>query len=490
MTTHAPAEAFASALGALLFSASAQHTTPPSLVVAYSGGRDSTVLLHLAFAFAQKHQLGLRAIHVNHQLQAAAEAFVLHCQRECAALAIPLEVVTLSVTRTDKGLEADAREARYAAFADRLREREILLLGQHADDQLETLLLQLLRGAGPHGLAGMPAAGAFAAGQLCRPLLAVRRDALAALASQRGWRWIDDPSNDDHALARNRLRSELMPVLLRQRDGAAEVLLRAVHWQAETVGLLAELAALDRAAAQTAGGLLQRSRLLQLSAPRQANLLRHWLQQRGCTLPNADKLQEFLRQLASGSDRIMMQWATHVLRVYGDCLLLTPVWPAAIEAIVAWPDSPTSMPMQAPMLTLPHALGVLHWQAAPRAVTEALPALSVRAPCADEQVSVRWHTPGLRVALAGRQGRRELKDLFQAARIPAWLRPLWPKLFYNDTLIALPGLLVTAAGQPTASAASRLLHAEGPLFSFAAQLRGNLGADLGGNLGDNSRTAV
>lgn len=486
MTTHAPAEAFTSALGALLFSASAQNATPPSLVVAYSGGRDSTVLLHLAFAFAQKHQLGLRAIHINHQLQAAADAFVQHCQRECATLAIPLDVVTLTVTRTDKGLEADAREARYAAFAERLREHEILLLGQHADDQLETLLLQLLRGAGPHGLACMPAVAAFAAGQLCRPLLSVRREALAALAFQRGWRWIDDPSNDDHALARNRLRSELMPVLLRQRDGAAEVLLRAVQWQAETVGLLADLAALDRAAVQSAGDLLQRSRLLQLPVSRQANLLRYWLQQRGCKLPNADRLQEFLRQLASGSDRVMMQWATHVLRVYGDCLLLTPVWPTAIEAVVAWSESPTSMALQAPMLTLPHALGVLRWQAAPRVVTEALPALSVRAPRVDETVSVRWHTPGLRVALAGRQGRRELKDLFQAARIPAWLRPLWPKLFYNDTLIALPGLLVTAAGQPGASAECRLLHAEGPLFSLAAELRVN----LSDNVGDNRQTAV
>ena len=473
MTTHAPAEAFASALGALLFSAAEKNAPPPTLLVAYSGGRDSTVLLHLAFAFAQKHQLGLRAIHVNHQLQTAADAFVRHCQRECATLAIPLDVVTLDVARTDKGLEADAREARYAAFAEHLRSNEILLLGQHADDQLETLLLQLLRGAGPAGLASMPALAPFAAGQLCRPLLPVRREALAALAFERGWRWIDDPSNDDHSLARNRLRSELMPVLLRQREGAADVLLRAVQWQAETVGLLADLAAIDLANVETSAGLLQRSRLLFLSAPRQANLLRHWLLKRGCQLPNADKLQEFLRQLAAASDKVAMQWAEHALRVYGDTVLLTPVWPATMAHIIDWPESHDSS-ATAQALTLPHALGSLHWQTALPAIAGVSPVLTVRAPRADETVSVRWHTPGLRVALAGRQGRRELKDLFQEARIPAWLRPLWPKLFYNDTLVALPGLLVTAAGQPAAAETSRLMRVDGPLFSLAAALAASI----------------
>ncbi|HEX4911340.1 MAG TPA: tRNA lysidine(34) synthetase TilS [Permianibacter sp.] len=475
MTTHAPAEAFASALGALLFSA-AEHAPPPNLVVAYSGGRDSTVLLHLAFAFAQKHQLGLRAIHVNHQLQTAAEAFVRHCQHECATLAIPLEVVTLDVARTDKGLEADAREARYAAFATRLQANDILLLGQHADDQLETLLLQLLRGAGPLGLACMPASAPFAAGQLCRPLLSVRREALAALAFARGWRWIDDPSNEDHSLARNRLRSELMPVLLRQREGAAEVLLRAVHWQAESVGLLADLAAIDLATVATSEGLLQRSRLLALSAPRQANLLRHWLLRQGCKLPNADKLQEFLRQLAAASDKVTMQWAEQALRVYGDLVLLMPAWPAAIEQIIVWSAAQDSSAPVSP-LVLPYALGALRWQTVAPARSDASPVLTVRAPRAGETVSVRWQTAGLRLALPGRQGRRELKDVFQEARIPAWLRPLWPKLFYNDTLVALPGVLVTTDGQPTTSEASWLLQVEGPLFSLATALRAAHTAD-------------
>ena len=471
MTTHAPAEAFASALGALLFSAdrSASDSTNTAaapaagraaLVVAYSGGRDSTVLLHLARRYAAAQQLPLRAIHINHQLQPAAAAFAAHCQQICSAWGIPLTVLTVDVPRSDKGLEADARAARYAALAAQLQASDILLLGQHADDQIETLLLQLLRGAGPSGLAAMPAVARCGPARLLRPLLSVRRDAITALAQAEQWPWIEDPSNADTELARNRLRAELMPVLLAQRQGAAEVLLRAVHWQAEAAALLTDLAAIDVTSVQHANGFLSRQALQRLSPARQANLLRGWLQQQGHAMPNAEPLQHFLQQLAADSDRVQLLWAGQCLRVYGDQIAVTPAWPETSLATQTWPG-PTA-------LSLPLQLGQLSWCAQP--VTGAL---ALRPARADEQVSVRWQTPGLRVKLPNRQGRRELKDLFQAAQVPVWLRPYWPKLFYNDELIALPGLLVTEAGMAsTASAAgSWQLQAEGLLFSLARRLR-------------------
>lgn len=463
MTTHAPAEAFASALGALLFSAdnvSASSLGRPALVVAYSGGRDSTVLLHLARRYAAAHQLPLRAIHINHQLQPAASAFAEHCQQVCAAWGIPLTVLTVAVQRSDKGLEADARAARYAALAAHLQTNEIVLLGQHADDQIETLLLQLLRGAGPSGLAAMPAVASCGAARLCRPLLSVRREAITALAQTEKWSWIEDPSNDDTDLARNRLRAELMPVLLAQRQGAAEVLLRAVHWQAEAAVLLSDLAALDATCVQHANGLLSRQALQRLSPARQANLLRGWLQQRGYPMPNADPLQHFLQQLAADSDRIQLAWAGHCLRVYGDQIVVTPDWPEPALPTQLWPDPA--------VLSLPLQLGQLAWS-----TRASVGALALRPARADERVNVRWQTPGLRVKLPKRDGRRELKDLFQAAQIPAWLRPYWPKLFYNDELVALPGVLVTEAGvsQEQTSENVCYLQAAGSLFSLAQQLR-------------------
>ncbi len=474
MTTPAPADAFASALGALLsLDPPAQGKQPdqlaatapagkPGLVVAYSGGRDSTVLLHLAFAYARAQQLPLRAIHINHRLQAAAADFVSHCRQECHALNIPLQVITVAVNKTGKGLEADARTARYRAFAASLAAGEILLLGQHADDQIETLLLQLLRGAGPLGLAGMPATAACGAGQLCRPLLTVRRDALTALAERRGWRWIDDPSNADHALARNRLRAELMPVLLAQRDGAAGVLLRAMQWQTEAVELQADLAALDAETVSHRNGLLSRSRLLALSPVRQANLLRWWLQQQQLPSPNAERLHSFLQQLPAASDQVWMHWGDQQLRVTADQIAVLPHWSLDVGQTLSW-----SATMDLP---LPAGLGELHWQSSSQSASGA--ALTLRKPAPDETVSVRWQAPGVKLALPGRQGRRDLKDVFQEARIPAWLRPLWPKLFYNDELVALPGIVVSQAGLPTtASTPVACLHATGALFTLARRLQ-------------------
>lgn len=476
--TRAPADAFATALGAQLFPApaAARHRpAPTALVVAYSGGRDSTVLLHLANAFARRHGVPLRAVHVNHQLQPAAMDFVRHCQQVCAALALPLQVITVEVARSHRGMEADARDARYAALAANLQPHELLLLGQHADDQIETFLLQLLRGAGPAGLAAMPATAECGPGRLLRPLLAVRRAALTELAQARGWHWLDDPSNADLALARNRLRTELMPVLLAQRDGAAEVLLRAIGWQADSAQLLAELAAIDAETAGYPNGLLSRQRLLQLSPARQANLLRGWLRRQAVPRPTAEQLSALLQQLPAPSDQVTLRWGDWQLRVAGDQLVCLPQWPAPDWPAMAWSigASPRLSGPSSATLKLPVGLGELTWLPEGASTAASADMLAVRPPAPDEPVSLRWLTPGLRLALPGRRGRRELKDVFQEAGIPAWLRPYWPKLFYGESCVALPGLLVTEAGFAVNRDHDTLgrLVATGALFTLARQLR-------------------
>src|SRR5690606_6680015 len=174
----------------------------PAWRVAFSGGLDSTVLLHLLTRFAQVHDTPpLRAVHIHHGLQAAAEGWPAHCQRLCDELGVELQVIHVQVV-PGASIEQAARDARYAAFADVLEPDEVLLTGQHREGQAETLLFRLLRGAGLRGLAAMPAERGLGQGRLVRPLLAVSRAQLQAYADEHGLGWVEDPSNTDTAFAR------------------------------------------------------------------------------------------------------------------------------------------------------------------------------------------------------------------------------------------------------------------------------------------------
>lgn len=181
--------------------------------VAFSGGLDSTVLLHLLAQLARSEALpALSALHVHHGLQAAADGWPAHCQAVCRSLGIPLRVERVQVA-VGGSIEQAARDARYRAFQANLGEGQVLLTAQHLDDQAETLLFRLLRGAGLRGLAAMPVSRPLGGGRLCRPLLGVSRAELEAYAQTHRLDWVEDPSNQDPRFSRNYLRREIMPRL-------------------------------------------------------------------------------------------------------------------------------------------------------------------------------------------------------------------------------------------------------------------------------------
>ena len=256
----------------------------PGWCVALSGGLDSTVLLHLLANLARREALPpLSAIHIHHGLQTAADAWPAHCRELCAALSVPLQVEHVQVA-PGASLEQAAREARYAAFAARLGVDEVLLTAQHRDDQAETLLFRLLRGAGVQGLSAMPASRPLGTGQLVRPLLNCSRDELLAYAREHGLAWVEDPSNTDERFSRNYLRRQVMPALLRRWPQASANIARSAAHLSEAGQLLDELARQDVAAAEVPGefawlGLpsLALPALRGLSEPRQRNALRYWL---------------------------------------------------------------------------------------------------------------------------------------------------------------------------------------------------------------------
>jgi tRNA(Ile)-lysidine synthase len=404
----------------------------PVWYVAFSGGLDSTVLLHLLASLAQREALpALRAIHVQHGLQAAAEAWPAHCQQVCAALGVPLLLREVQV-QSGASLEQAAREARYQAFVEVLAADELLLTAQHRDDQAETLLFRLLRGAGARGLSAMPAHRALGSGQLLRPLLDVSRAELAAYARQHALQWVEDPSNTDERFSRNFLRQQVLPLLTQRWPQASASMARSAAHLSEAQGLLDELAQADLAAmaqdprfAWVTLPSLPLAALLNLSAPRQRNVLRHWLAPL-TPLPDSDHWAGWT-SLAHAAEDAAPIWRLargQLQRADGRLWWLSGTWLQAMTSI----NLPLSVgePLQLP------ANGCV-W-------------LQGQAPSGT--LHVRYRVGGERLHLAGR-GHRDLKRLLNESAVPAFLRSRLPLLYQGEQLLAvanLPHLSVAVAG--------------------------------------------
>jgi len=262
----------------------------PRVALAFSGGVDSTVLAHLLVK--QRRKLGsLRLIHVDHGLQAASAEWGRHCRRLAREWQVPIVLLKASIARGKESPEAAARNARYELLARAMEPGEVLVTAQHRDDQAETLLLQLLRGAGVPGLAAMPAYAPFGPGVVARPLLGVTRKELEVVAHNTRLRWIDDPSNADTRFSRNFLRHRLMPLIREHWPGADKALARTAAHMAEAATLLEESAAPDLAAAADGAGLSV-SVLRTLPVIRRRNALRAFIALHGIEMPEASRLKE------------------------------------------------------------------------------------------------------------------------------------------------------------------------------------------------------
>lgn len=402
-------------LAAHLLDQLAQMPAASRYRVAYSGGCDSHVLLHALAGVREQLAAPLAAIHINHRLSEQAGAWAEHCRRICTALDIPLVEVTVHAhPGLGESPEAAAREARYSAWRELLQAGEGLLLAQHQDDQAETLLLQLLRGSGPKGLAAMPPMTDFAAGWLGRPLLGQSRAALCRYAREQALDWIEDPSNLDTDLDRNYLRHELLPVLQARWPSAALTLSRAARHQGEAGQLLDELAAQDYAHCQ--GERADRLRLgpLQaLSPARQRNLLRYWLASvRQLPLPDSKHLNRILDEVlyAAPDARPLVAWTGVEVRRYAGELYALSTRPAPGTGDLDWQ---LWDPLSQPRLVLAGR------------VLEAEPSMGQglsRRQIEAHGLQVGFRQGGEWCRPAGRGHRHELKKLLQEWRVPPWQR--------------------------------------------------------------------
>lgn len=390
--------------------------------VALSGGLDSTVLLHLLTRLSRQHPLPpLRAIHIHHGLQAAADAWPAHCQRLCDDLGVDLQIIHVRIA-PGASLEQGARNARYAAFAQTLGPGEVLLTGQHREDQAETLLFRLLRGAGVRGLAAMPVQRVLEPGVLVRPLLDVSRTALEAYADTQHLTWVEDPSNADMQYSRNYLRHALFPLLRQRWPHAAQNLARAAEHLGEAQGLLDELAVADLQQASTPSGFgwlslasLDLTVLRGLSPARQRNALQYWLAKR-TRLPDTRHWAgwEALRD-ASGDGRPCWRLTDGELHRGNERIWwLSDDWLQAPRGQV-WEDP-------AQRLALP-GNGSLH-------LSGMMPQGALR---------IAYRQGGESLQIAGR-GRRDLKRLLNELQVPAFVRSRLPLLYCDDQLLAVANL--------------------------------------------------
>jgi len=415
-----------------------------ALCVAFSGGCDSTALL-AALAQLPRPPRALRALHIDHRLQPHSRRWSSHCRRIARRLHVPLTVRTANIVRAHgESLEAAARAARYRLLGAALAAGEVLLTAHHQDDQLETVLLQLLRGAGVAGLAAMPAAAPLGRGVLVRPLLGVPRAALADWVRAQGLAWVEDESNAQLRPDRNYLRARVLPVIRARWPSAAATASRSARHMAEAQSLLDLLGEADAGRA-SCGAMLSARVLRRLPPERRRNALRFWITAAGLLTPPATRLEEIAGALLAAREdaQPLVAWEGAVVQRQGDLLVLRAggapdtSTPRVPEVAWHWRRRRTQV-LPPPFGTLvlePDARGPLDLDALG-------PTLMLRERRGGERL--RPHRGG---------PRRALKQLLQEARVPVPRRAQLPLLFDRGRLIGVADLWLDESVQ--AHAASR-----------------------------------
>lgn len=435
-----------------------------NILISYSGGVDSCVLLHVVAQLRQEFPgLKVKAIHIHHGLFAEADQWAAHCQKFCNELKIDLQIIKVEV-KCSKGIsiEEAARDARYAALAEILQKNDVLITAHHADDQAETCLLQFLRGAGIKGLASMPSIINFSKGFLARPFLKITHAEVLNYAQKNNLSWIEDQSNHDLKFTRNFLRYKIMPEFHKRWPNINKTVLRVADNCAEGLELLRDLAQQDLKKLKSnsenigetqrflrrevsgiwipnqlagsgmtgvGGSTLSISKIRKLSLVRQKNVLREWIQIQGFRLPSAIKLQHIITDVINArvDATPCVAWQDAEIRSYqGNLYVMQPLVEFDHNTILSWDGKSP--------LKLPENLGFLR---AKKIVGKGL-----KAEILNKNIEVRFRQGGEQCKLANRDGTHKLKKLFQEWNIPSWQRDRIPLLYINDQFAAIIGYAI------------------------------------------------
>lgn len=393
------------------------------LYVAFSGGVDSLVLLHILVQARLTHGYQLTLWHINHGLQVNADLMEQLARDTALQLDVEVRIDHLNLSADSANLEAVARHARYDLFASVLESDSAVLTAHHMNDQAETLLLNLMRGSGAAGLRAIARIKALGRGWLYRPMLGFQREAIERYALENQLQWIEDPSNQDIQFDRNYLRHEILPVLSKRWPSAVNQIHMSSEWQQEQYELMEDLAGMDYQQIRqidsfSALPCLDVTRLLQLSSARQKNLIRYWVKSCDLDFPGYKKLAELLAQLASDSKaNPRMDFQGYSLRRYAKLLFI--VLPVQVEQ-----PRPEYQLEQDDFVIEELGLQVSRQQAFAAA----------KISDQGQSLCLRFRQPG--AAGEGRHSHR-LKRLFQQHRVPPWIRSYVPQVIIDDDLQGL-----------------------------------------------------
>ncbi|MEE9319943.1 MAG: tRNA lysidine(34) synthetase TilS [Granulosicoccus sp.] len=408
----------------------AQHPEVTQYCVAFSGGMDSHVLLYIAAELlAATDGIALRAVHVNHGLSPDSARWAEHSENVCASLDIALTVCPVDVVDSGEGPEANARMARYGAFASQLLVDEHLLLAQHLDDQAETFLLQALRGSGPDGLASIPRKRTFAQGIMARPLLGCSRESLSEFATSAALEWIEDPSNQDTRFDRNFLRHEILPLMKSRWPSAAKTLNRSAMRCAAASQTLLVLAQEDLDMVRMRGSAeISVSELRSLPRERAYNVLRIWVRQAGLRMPRLQDLAHVLSDLirAREDSAGIVNVRDYEFRRHRDRLFLLAPQTETEPFHYEWPA-----PFEPLNIT---EIGLELSSEACRAQGIVLPPAGT--------VIVKNRTGGELIKLGEPAFHKAVKKLLQESAIPPWQRANIPLLYIDGRLAAVWNIAV------------------------------------------------
>lgn len=419
--------------------------TTEQIYIGYSGGVDSHVLLQVCTQLAEFKEK-ITAVYVHHGLQAIAESWAIHCQQEAEKCAVKFQLLRVNAQpQLGESPEAAARNARYQALQPLLHRNDVLLVAQHREDQLETVLLQLFRGAGVQGLSAMPKAIAFGAGQLLRPFLNIPKQTIQSYAEEQNLSWVTDPSNACDEFDRNFLRNQVIPLLKTRWAQLDKTVARSAQHCATAQQTLADVAEQLFAEVVNADNSLSIARLQTLSLQKQWLVVRHWFNALGLKMPSAGFVEAIFTEViqAKSSAEPALKKAGVVLRRYQDKLYcekeqpnfensLQLVWQVTKDELQL-PDG--SLLQRNPSLT---GIAVSAWQQA--------------------RVTVRFRQGGEKIRLPHRYGQHTLKKLLQEAQIPPWQRDKIPLLYFDEQLVAVADLWLSADFQTTTETACYQLH--------------------------------